>query len=267
MADRRSKPPALVQERYLLGVATDAERARVEAAFSPEELASLHAAHEADAAELLVRRSPEAFGRSVRARETEAQHGGAATPLRGLAMAGLLAAALLVGRSVLLQHDGQLAGDSSETGASFDVRAKGQRPVLHVYRQSDRGAQRLKDGSAVEAGDVVQLGYVAAGQTYGVVLSIDGRGAVTLHSPHESDGDTRLAVDAGKHLLDTAYELDDAPDFERFFFVTSMAPISAAEVVAAARAQARDPEARERASLELPTGLEQTSLVLRKESD
>ena len=82
------------------------------------------------------------------------------------------------------------------------------------------GAEILQDGEKVGEGDTLQIGYVAAGQAYGVILSVDGRGTVTVHLPSASSVAQPLDQE-GIVLMPFAYQLDDAPEFERFFFVTS----------------------------------------------
>jgi hypothetical protein len=111
---------------------------------------------------------------------------------------------------------------------------------------------------------VVQVSYVAAGNGYGIILSVDGRGAVTLHAPETGAQSVPLAA-SGTHALPRAYELDDAPAFERFILVTSSTPFALDEVLAAARALAASPQART-APLPLPEGLTQVSFTLNKVS-
>jgi len=95
-----------------------------------------------------------------------------------------------------------------------------------------------------------------------LILSIDGRGAVTLHLP--PSGDRAVPLAPGKMvLLDAAYELDEAPRVERFYFVTAREPFAAEPVVSAARraAQGTVPDA-----LPLPPGLEQATFAIQKEA-
>jgi len=106
----------------------------------------------------------------------------------------------------------------------------------------------------------LQLAYGGGG--YVVVLSIDGARKVTLHWPERNDGDAP-AVKAGENRLPSAYELDDAPAFERFFLIHAKTPFSVATAVEAARALAAQPSARNQ-SLALPPGFEQISLALEK---
>lgn len=138
------------------------------------------------------------------------------------------------------------------------VRDKG-RQRLFVHRKGDDEA--LAAGQPVTAGDLLQLSYKASNGRYGVIVSVDGGGLAVLHWPVEETGDTQLA--RGVVRLDHAYELDDAPGFERFFFVTADVPIDPSQVMQAARRLARDPQARTQA-LALPERWEQTSILLPK---
>ena len=63
--------------------------------------------------------------------------------------------------------------------------------------------------------------------------------------------------------LPQSYELDEAPGFERFVFVTATAPIDASLAVAAARAVAAGPDAAT-APLALPAGWAQRSFLVKK---
>lgn len=110
------------------------------------------------------------------------------------------------------------------------TRIKGLEPALEVYRQEGAGAMRLWDAETAHAGDLLQLSYVAAGYAHGVIYSVDGAGTVTLHFPERLDGSTALEPD-GRTPLKHAYELDDAPRFERFVFVAAGADLEAEAVL------------------------------------
>jgi hypothetical protein len=148
------------------------------------------------------------------------------------------------------------------------TRLKGDATLL-LYRvtPSDSASLRgdaaesepLTDGAAASPGDVIQLKYLAAGSGFGMVLSIDGRGTVTLHFPEEERGETTL-VPGGATPLPRSYELDDAPDFERFILVTSAEPIPVAEILESARTLGADPIR----PLPLAVGFAQKSILLRK---
>ncbi|NOK18212.1 ActD-like protein, partial [Corallococcus carmarthensis] len=155
-------------------------------------------------------------------------------------------------------------GTGGTPGVLEPTRSKGLQPRLDVHRQVATRTERLTDGAPAQAGDVVQLSYTAAGHAHGVILSVDGRGTVTPHLP--ALGDTSVPLErSGAHLLPRAYELDDAPGFERFFLITADAPFELEGVMAAARVLATSPEART-APLTLPAGLGQTSFLLEKPS-
>lgn len=142
-------------------------------------------------------------------------------------------------------------------------RIKGMAPHLEVYRKPAAGEpETLPAGSAVRAGDLLQLSYVASGAAYGVVVSVDGRGAVTLHLP-EGGGRAVALRRGGAVALAHAYQLDDAPGFERFFLVTGRTPFDSATVLEAARRIA-SLGAAETAPLDLPPGLAQQAVLLRK---
>jgi hypothetical protein len=122
------------------------------------------------------------------------------------------------------------------------VRLKGG-PLLFVHRKRGEESAPLSRGEVVGAGDLLQVSYSAASWRYGVIVSIDGRGMVTLHG--SPDGETALAApDAQQQrvALDHAYELDDAPGFEIFVMVASMRPLELSAVMEAAREAAGDPE-------------------------
>jgi hypothetical protein len=74
-----------------------------------------------------------------------------------------------------------------------------------------------------------------------VILSVDGRGVVTLHYPESEDKDPILDQ-YKKTFLSTSYELDDAPDFERFFFITSKSEIDVQAILNSAKVLAKHPK-------------------------
>jgi len=88
---------------------------------------------------------------------------------------------------------------------------------------------------------------------------------VTLHFPAVATSST-LLVRSGVASLGHSYELDDAPGYERFLFVTSPQPIDVAAVVARAEVLARDPQHAARDPLSLPSGHSQLWYTLRKEA-
>lgn len=144
-----------------------------------------------------------------------------------------------------------------------DTRAKG---IAHltVYRQAGDHAENLDDDAVAREGDTLQVRYTASGQHFGLIASIDGAGGVTLHYPAGEGAPASATVLATKPTsLPTAYVLDDAPRFERFFFITSADPIDVGHTLAALRTFAARTDS-DTAALDLPESQRQWSLRLRK---
>lgn len=297
--DERLRTPDWLLERFALGELPEAQaaeiRRRLEA--EPGGMARLEALRASDR-EILERHPPREMEASILARANAAPagspalaadgnspvrtgahpratgtvvEGAAASPRRagalgaawdrsklawGLGLAVPAAAAVLV--LAVTSAPPTVAPDAPDT-----VRMKGLAPSLLVHRKSGAEAETLADGAQVRPHDLLQLAYVAAGRRYGVIVSFDGGGAVTLHLP--SSGDAAAALDAqGATPLPQAYELDDAPAFERFVLVASDSPFEVGTVLEAARALAAAPASSNALPLSLPAGLEQTSVVVRK---
>lgn len=142
-------------------------------------------------------------------------------------------------------------------------RAKGLAAFLRIYRKGPAGPEVLGAGGAVRPGDQLQVAYVAAGQKYGVIVSWDGAGAVTLHSP-AGPGQAAVLEPREEQRLPESYVLDNAPGFERFALVTADQPIGVDTVLAAARQLAADPARRQSDPLVLPAGMQQFTLLLHK---
>jgi len=267
--------PDWLLERIALGELPPEElaaaRARLEQ--EPGGLERL-AALEADSRATLERLSPARVAREV---DTRFRRGAPArpTPARSpwlTSAMGLVPVLAVLALFVIAQPDPGPDGTpgtpgSEPTGplAGLDpepTRSKGLTPRLEVHRQRAQADELLAEGALAVAGDVVQLAYVAAGHTHGVILSVDGRGSVTLHAPEHGAQAAALSP-SGTQRLAGAYELDDAPRFERFFLVTSDQPFAVEPVLEAARALAASPEAHT-ASLFLPEGLTQVSFTLQK---
>jgi hypothetical protein len=134
---------------------------------------------------------------------------------------------------------------------------------LLVYRKIQDRVEMLEDGEKAQTGDLLQLAYVATGDFYGMILSIDGRGAVTLHFP-EGRGKANKLESGKQFLLPTAFELDDAPEFERFFFLTSESPFDVTGVLEQAQDLAKHSDQVRKKNLDLPESFNQYSVLILK---
>ena len=251
--------PDLILEQYRLGELPRADADRVSRLLSVDQ--TLRDRHDA------LAHSDEAFARDypaawlaprIRARL-------AAPPSRGIRWSiplGLAAAAILV-LLVMPRAWTDLPRTAVAPQAAED-RIKGLRPALTIYRRTASGSETLADGSVARAGDLLRVAYIGAGRTHGVILSIDGRGIVTLHLP--PSGDRAAPLQSGRvTLLDQAYELDDAPGWERFYFVTGDTPFPVAPIVEAARKAAADGARLAPAILPIGRELTQSTFSLQKE--
>lgn len=115
-------------------------------------------------------------------------------------------------------------GGSQNTQVAFtetqsDTRIKGLDARMEVWKKTSVGIVQLNDLDSVGEGDEIQLRYAVPEKCYGLLFSMDGNGALTLHM---GDGVKAIELAPGKmNSLPFAYKLDDAPYFEKFFFVTS----------------------------------------------
>ncbi len=141
-------------------------------------------------------------------------------------------------------------------------RLKGTDAKISLYRKTKQGHERLSDAANVSKGDLIQIGYQSMGMRYGVILSIDGRGELTLHFPYKQD-EIPLLKGQTEHFLKNSYELDDAPEFERFIFIYSENAISVPLVIKAAKEMSKTKNV-VNAALELPENMKQVSIILKK---
>jgi hypothetical protein len=251
--------PDLYLERYRLGELPEDERDRIERllVLDPELRDRLEALQASDAevardypAPLMderIRARARAEGVSRRTAASGKGSGGWMTALaaarRAWVMPALAAAAVVLAVGV-----GVVRPPAPDDG----ILLKGGAAELVVYRKT-------------AAGDLVRVGYRAAGQPYGAILSTDGNGNVTLHMPRSGGRATSLAPGATV-LLDFSYELDDAPRWERFYLVTGDEPFPLEPVRRAARAVATAGSPGAPPPLPLDGELDQSVFTLSKES-
>ncbi len=180
--------------------------------------------------------------------------------LMGLVPAAIAAIALFL----VLPTGPDTIGPIDPDGEIIQTTRKGpeEPPELQIWRETGSDEELLRPGAHAQQADLIQLAYVSRSHDHGVILSIDGRRAVTLHHPSEPGASTQLSLD-GRTPLGFSYELDDAPRFERFFLVTSDKPIDVQVVLDAAERLASSDKAA-MAELPLPGHLWQTDVRLDK---
>jgi hypothetical protein len=251
--------PDLYLERYRLGELPGDERSRIERllALDPKLRDRLDALERSDA-EVARRYPAPMMDERIRDRIRGAERRTDAAPARRgipwlVPAVAAVAVVLAVGVSAL-----------RPPGPKDGVHLKGTDAQLVVYRKTADGSERLNAGALAEPGDLIRIGYRAAGRAYGVILSTDGSGKVTQHLPRTGRRAARLEA-GGTVLLDYSYELDDAPRWERFYLVTADEPFDLEPLREAARDVAATGSETDPPRLEIPRGLGQSIFTLKKE--
>jgi hypothetical protein len=109
------------------------------------------------------------------------------------------------------------------------TRVKGLKTSLEIWRKTAEFTEELANNSEAKAGDLLQIRYSAL-EPYGVLLSLDGNGVLTIHLAGKNGKAAHL--EAGKIIsLENAYELDNAPKFETFYLITANREFELAPVV------------------------------------
>ena len=99
------------------------------------------------------------------------------------------------------------------------VRIKGLSARMEVWKKTGDSAVQMENLGEAREGDEIQLRYAVAEKCFGLLFSMDGNGTITMHMGH---GNRAVELEPGKMTtLPFAYKLDNAPKFEKFFFLTS----------------------------------------------
>ncbi len=230
--------PDITLERYLLGELPGTEARRLEARIASDSvLKGRVEALEASNREILAELPAETFARSVQARLRRQQVEKAAEEALTQDIDGEESPRLSPGWRPIFASLGMLALLSLPTGLWLfgertsgtvgsdagtlieETRIKGLEPQLAVFRRTTEGAEALHPGGKARPGDILRLGYQSGGFRYGAIFSVDGNGNVTRHWP--AQGDEAGSLRGGEVLLPSAFKLDAAPGYERFFLVVS----------------------------------------------
>ena len=264
-------------EQYVLGEVSGeiAERIRLKADADPQFRSELETI-EASNLEVLALYPPERFKKEIAPKLSE---NSAASPLpsappffstRRILVFSTAAAALLLFLFVVLPtlNEHSTLPGAGDTAPADVLLVKGEQVIdlsktqLLVYRKIEDSVEIMDNAQEASEGDLLQLAYVAGGAGHGVILSIDGRGMISLHFPSERDGSTHLEQNR-KILLPNAIELDDAPDFERFFLISSQGPINVPQILEIA-GNLTDGGDLSHSPLDLPNGINQFSCLILK---
>ena len=212
--------PDFLLERYRIGEVRPAEKLHVEQALSqnPALAATLEELDRADRV-FKERFPPEMFLSKIH----KVRRFRVLPPAAWLACAAVLVLGISL-PLILLRNYGQSSAVDRIKGAPGADSCE-----LSVYLGGQGGSVKLENNSGIQAGSTIQLAYRVqpgeAGEKYGVIFSIDGRSTVTMHYPYGSLQSTQLV--SGRPVpLAEAYTLDDAPDYEIFYFLVDDEPVN-----------------------------------------
>lgn len=153
-------------------------------------------------------------------------------PALGLGLAALVAVVVVP----------RVTGGQTEDEVYVGV--KGKEPLFEVFAQRDAGsAFAVKEGTTLKPKDRIRFVVNPAGARYVLVASRDGKGAFTVYYPFGAAESAPVDARAPRRTeLPDAVELDETPGAERLVAVFSDAPVRAAEVEAALRANPSAPQ-------------------------
>lgn len=100
------------------------------------------------------------------------------------------------------------------------VRFKGEGlDKLFFYKSINGIAKEFDVNDPIQKGDLIQISFLVSKYEYGIIFSIDGNAKLTMHYPGEEKLNAAFLPLRIKTNISSAYELDDAPGFETFYFV------------------------------------------------
>ena len=127
--------------------------------------------------------------------------------------------ALFSQRSLSEQNTQVMEVAMADASGDDGVRIKGLSARMEVWKKTGDSAVQMENLGEAREGDEIQLRYAVAEKCFGLLFSMDGNGTITMHMGHENRA---VELEPGKMTtLPFAYKLDNAPKFEKFFFLTS----------------------------------------------
>lgn len=258
MTAQHRQVPDLVLERFFLGELDGQAAQQVRELLATDTaLQQRLKAIEMSNAQVMARYEPEDMARRIASRATSMSF---ASPRRVAWRWPVLAAVPVAAAVVLVLVFAPLSPPSTPANVPEPIRIKGDTgPALFVYRQRGTKEELLVDGQVATSGDVLQLRYSGRGKGFGLIFSLDGRGKVTRHLPAQG-GDAVALPKSGVGTLPVAYALDDAPQFERFYFVAADRRFEIDQILLSAE----DLAAGVRTALLLPSGVVAVSFTVVK---
>ncbi len=127
--------------------------------------------------------------------------------------------ALFSQRSLSEQNTQLMEVAMADASGDDGLRIKGLSARMEVWKKTGDSAVQMENLGEAREGDEIQLRYAVAEKCFGLLFSMDGNGTITMHMGQENRA---VELEPGKMTtLPFAYKLDNAPKFEKFFFLTS----------------------------------------------
>lgn len=217
----------LTLERYLLGELSAEEMKALQQREAEDEIfAARVRALRQENARVLAENPFEALEEKLDAVESVRSAKGLNRYALAMKVAAALVVALGIFSAVFMNRDvvvADAANPSMEVALADvqddGVRIKGMSPSLEVWKKSGDSAVQVQNLGEATEGDEIQLRYRVAQKCYGMLISMDGNGTITMHM---GEGYSAVPLEPGKMTtLPFAYKLDNAPKFEKFFLLTS----------------------------------------------
>ena len=163
--------------------------------------------------------------------------------LAAIVLAGLLLPVLYI---VFVRDGGNIIPNGIHITAADRAKGNAQEDFELSLFLRGGGMMPLPNKTILEEGNTVQLAYTAPaqGDHYGMIFSIDGRSVVTMHYPYPGGHNPRM-ISGRQTLLNQAYVLDDAPDFEVFIMVVSDEPMDMETIMQKAQELAENNQVQE----------------------
>ncbi len=266
---KRDLLPEIILERYLLNELPEEKAKEIEAYIreNPREAARLDELRESNR-KILEEYPPEIRTPIIREayeRETKKKERKSAMGLPGFLKIAFPAGALalFIFSFFFTGTEDNILNRDITNGNGEVTRIKGREDSLSIFRKTGAEVQPLKNGDIVKESDLLQIAYRVTTGRYAVILSMDGRGSVTLHLPEKPDSSPR--VNPGKTVyLKNSYELDDAPGFERFFLLVSKNKINIDSIIKRAEVLAKNRERVRTGKLDAGKQVREVSFILKK---
>ncbi len=134
---------------------------------------------------------------------------------------------------------------------------------LMIYRKNNDDVDLLTKGSLLKASDLIQLAYFSRKDSYGVIFSVDSKGLISLHYPISEKNSSKLII-RKKTFLSRAFELDDTPGFEKFYFISSNREINVSILIKNVKNILKIKNLSDESKLKLEEDLNQYSMIFNK---